>query len=123
MRRLILLAALAASFALWGNAASACPNADHVSSPPAIENTDTGFYFEQAAAFHDHRAHRHGADHDHTLCDGNCCGCAASAAAALPAFIEPGYRATRSVSHAGLAANFVPRQLSGEFYGPPKSFA
>jgi hypothetical protein len=125
MRRLILLAAFAASFALYGSGAIACANADHVNAQPATVAADAGLFFEQAApASPDHHAHHHHRSHeDPVSCDGACCGCAASAAAALPAAGAIDHPAALSASHRRLPSHFSPRQLSGEFYGPPKSFA
>jgi hypothetical protein len=124
MRRLILFAVLAASFALYGNGAIACANMEQ----PRVEQTavaaKTALFFEQAPASHDHGAHHGHRKHDErTPCDGTCCCHASSAGAALPASAEFGHLTVQSGTPGWQLPDFHPRQLSGEFYGPPKSFA
>jgi hypothetical protein len=122
MRKFVLLAALALSFALYGNGASACANANHASAEQTTIAPDTGFYFEQVDGSQDHRAHHHHHTQDDRACDG-CCGCGMSAGAALTTLSEIDYPSSLAVSHRAPLSNFNPRQLSSTFYGPPKSFA
>jgi hypothetical protein len=126
MRRLVILAVLAASFAIFGNAAFACSGASHVEAQPATaEIVASEFYFEQAvpAARAHHAHHNHRAHDGSASCDGTCCGCAASAAVALPTSPEINYPLVQFASHRGPLADLSPRQLTDEFYGPPKPFA
>jgi hypothetical protein len=124
MRRLVFLAVLAASFALYGNGAIACASMEQPRVEQQAAAAKTALFFEPAAASHDHRSHRNHRNSDERApCDGTCCCHASSAGAALLASAEIEYLTVQLAAPRQQLPDFHPRQLAGEFYGPPKSFA
>lgn len=124
MRRLVFLAVLAASFALYGNGAMACGNMEQAGVEQTATAAKVTLYFEQAAPSYDRHAHHNHRKHDErSPCDGTCCCHASSAGAGLLAFAGIEYPTVQSAAPRRQLADFLPRQLTADFYGPPKSFA
>lgn len=116
MRRLALLAIFAASFAAFSSVADACPAASqHVNAQQSTAFVaDSANHLDGQGASHLHE--------DGTRHEGPTCECA-GIFAALAAVIEIDYPAPQVSADHPQPTPGNPRQLTGDFYGPPKSFA